>query len=1212
MKLSAPPPPPPEPNDPSPPDPNPDAANTAETPGADAPGSPPPPADAPGSPPKPAVWPEWFAGADLLLALLAGTLAFLAASFAARNNDLWLHLGAGRMLTTGEYSLGSDPLSYTAADRPWVNHAWLFDLGAYLLYNSDPTGFTLVLVKALAVAAGFGLLMAIRRPGASRWPWAAVAAVAVVAAVPRLTLGPLTGSVVLLCATLFVLFRVPSRPGSWRTPLVIGAIFWVWANVDAWFVLGPAVLALLLLGELVRGATRTADEPPDPLGLPDAGTLARALAVGVVACMLNPHHVRVWQLPFELVGGSGIEADARLSALRSLPFSEVYWSDNGAGHQLGYNLNGLAYAALFVAGLYAAFLSGAVGRLVGRPWDIDLVPLPHAAAWFGLAALSLLSAYAVPFLAVVTVPVVASRLNLLADRVRLGDRADRGTQFVLTGAAAGRVLTGVALAGLCLAAWPGWLYPPASNWAGPGPADPAAAHRVAWAVEPDAGLVRAASWLGEQRAAGRLPADARGLIASVELANYCAWFAPGEKVFVNGRYNHHRPELADFVAVRAAAEFRPGAEPPADPPAVGRVLAERGAGYLVLYDRGRQTSALAAYRRLGLVPAETGVLYLFGGPAQWAPWYYDGRAAAFGWRPGPDRGRPEFDRLRVDPGVLAFGPGAGPTPPDPLDPPPPPRGSLDEFFAGPAAPAPAAADEALGWMEYKGSLVRRELVVQQLGKLLLLNTPGGAPPLGAAADKAVNELAVRQNAYYPPPPADGSFLAVAVLAVKAARRAIADNPAHPDGYYALARALNDRDLPLSLSEREVGRMVALRRALDRFPPPAGFRPGPYAASPTLVAYELATVYLGQSLGQAGYSGISLDLPGVRELAADVVLARGNQVYRAPYQAAVENPVLAADAQVVDRPVLYPPDLALGAVTAALGYAPAEFGASPPAEVQNLLRGMDELRTQLEAGVGRAFDRLQIEAERRPRPRDRYAVARGQGLVNGALELLKKLRADGELVKEFEPNAPRVVLEMIALEVVAGRLDEAAADLDMYFQDLAEMAKQTPPRPGLNQYRQRAREIRYNLLWLREDYPAARQAKEELDGQELANREAVALKDLIGRRSPLAFRWPVVSVVGGPDRAAHLAFEAVLRENQVVTARTTVFVAMQEVGKYHFQLGVWALLGGDPAAAKDHFARSRRPPPAAWADVVTIPAYDPRVPRDYARYIEAAGQRAAGR
>lgn len=1205
MKLSAPPPPPPEddgrnPGGGAPGTPT-DTAPTVPA-GVDTPGLPAPPGPPAVAATKPATWPAWFASADAVLALLAGTVAFLAASFAARNNDLWLHLGAGRMLTTGEYSLGSDPLSYTAADRPWVNHSWLWDLGSYLLYSGD--GFALVLAKALAVAAAFGLLLGIRRPPHALWPWAVTAAVAAVACAPRLTLHPIIGSVFFLSATLFVLFRVPSRPGSWRTPLLLGGIFWLWANVDAWFFLGPVALGLLLVGELVRGKARTAEDQADPLPLPDATTLGRALLVGIAACMLNPHHVRVWQVPFELaeavLGAAGLSDDPRLAPLRHLPFSTTYWGNDS----LGRNVNGLAFALLLVAGLYAAFLSGAVGALLGRPWDVDPLPLPHAALWFGFAALSFLSVYAVPFLAVVTVPLVASRVNLFSARIELGGRADRNTRLVLTGSAAGRALTGLALVGLCLAAWPGWLQPPASNWAGPGLDDPAAARRVAWAVEPDPELARAAAWFGEQRAGGRLPADTRGIIASVELANYCAWYAPNEKVFLNGRYNHHRPELPDFLAVRAETEVRPGAETPPDPRRAGEVLDARRAGYLAVYERNRQVGQLATLRRFGLpVP---GLWDLFAAAGLWSPWYTDGRAAVFGWRPPPGTARPEWEGLRADPAALAFGPAARPLPPGPLQPPPPPRDAAADFLAAPR-PAPAGADEALGWLDYKSVLVSRELVQQQVALLLELNVPGVAvPPVFAMWDKAANEQALQRGAAYPRPPRDGRFLAASVLAVQAARRAIAENPAHPDGYFALGRALAEPDLPLNPTEREVGRITAFRQALDRVPPPREFRRGVYATSPTLAALELSRLYLGRQLTQNDYQGISMDLAGVRNLVGEVVLVRQGRLFRVPNQL-MQGGGVPPDAQIVARPVLFPPDLALKALADAGDYVAAEFGANPPAEVQNLAKGIDEQRKQLDALVRRQTERYLTDRQRVQKVKDQFRVARAHNLVGEALAILKNLKGD-ELGQEFGPEAPAVALEMVALELAVGRLEDAAADLAVLKDELAKLAAGPNPPPGVEALRELARLMEYQVHWLSGNYSDAGRALEDVDGRRVGAAPFPPPAEAVGPKTT-PFVFPLTAAFGGVNRAADVAFWAAVREGQVDTARGRVMGDMDEASRFYFRRGLWAVLDGNPAAAKAYFLQARRSPPPGWDD---LPAADPVPAREYARYIDEAEKRAAGK
>src|SRR5258708_889524 len=56
----------------------------------------------------------WTKPLDLVLAAAVLALAFLVASFAARNSEVLLHLATGRALLDGSYTIGVDPFSYTA------------------------------------------------------------------------------------------------------------------------------------------------------------------------------------------------------------------------------------------------------------------------------------------------------------------------------------------------------------------------------------------------------------------------------------------------------------------------------------------------------------------------------------------------------------------------------------------------------------------------------------------------------------------------------------------------------------------------------------------------------------------------------------------------------------------------------------------------------------------------------------------------------------------------------------------------------------------------------------------------------------------------------------------------------------------------------------------------------------------------------------------
>jgi len=105
-------------------------------------------------------------------------------------------------------------------------------------------------------------------------------------------------------------------------PATLGVLFALWVNLDAWFLLGPAAV-----GCADRRIDRTRSrllpagrDDPAEAGWPPA-SLALALAVGVIACLLNPHHIRAFTLPAELVGRSELRGDGLFDSYFQSPFA---------------------------------------------------------------------------------------------------------------------------------------------------------------------------------------------------------------------------------------------------------------------------------------------------------------------------------------------------------------------------------------------------------------------------------------------------------------------------------------------------------------------------------------------------------------------------------------------------------------------------------------------------------------------------------------------------------------------------------------------------------------------------------------------------------------------------------------------------------------------------------------------------------------------------
>jgi hypothetical protein len=1045
-------------------------------------------------------WPQWFAAADAVVALGLLVVAFLVASFAARNSDLWPHLAAGRMLTKGEYAFGTDPFSYATEGRTWVNHAWLFDLGAYLLYTADPTGAALVAVKAVGFAAAIGLLLLIRRPGHALWPWVVFAGLAVLAAAPFVALRPAVASVLLLAATLYVLMGLDWKRGSWRNPLVLAGLFWVWANIDGWFVLGPLTVALFLVGEwlhtrVVGGGDAPAEgdpfRPPPPL--PD---LAKALGVGVLACMLNPHHARVWQLPPEL--GLGLPAAVAtddyyfplaLSPLSRMDNTFVYF-ENAA---FGGNANGAGYAVLLLGG--AAALAAGFGRL----------RLSHLLLWLAFAFLSLLQFRQILFFAVVAVPLAAGCVNGLSTRIRLGPTAAPATRIALTLSGVGRILTVPALLAMGAAAWPGWLHPR--------PTDPSMANRVEWAVKPDEGSVRTATMIRDWRQGGRLPDQTvfRSVALNPALADYFAWYTPGEKVLANTRWVYHAAELADLIGVRKALRLgvREG-EPPDLSPV--RSLFEKNRGAFVVYsDWGPPGRSIAVTAPLTMMYAP---------PREWMLWYIDGRAAVLGWQTARVKDSAAFDRMRFDPIRIAFDPGLKPLPEPKVARPPVAAGEWWDDFVRTPAPTPLDGLDSTVLLLVAGNVRGQQVAPYSTREFQTTWVPismavAGVPAVGPFFAAGTQPL---------PPPTDEA-IALQLMAVRAARRAIAANPDAPDPYFVLAQAARDASLaPPGQDPREL-RMIqtaALRQFLDRIPPP---HQGSEATAERgrIAAFELFELYRSPA--------VTADMPA------------------APMQGVAML------------------DLSREVLQVASGYVEDGMRLVREEEIRKRAREQaEELKKEMDNQVAQRlglFERGLPQGSATPLE-EKIGQAIRYGLVGKAIQLFREAKAD-----EVKPGMFEIALVIVNLKVRAGLVAEAAEDLPY----LADSLKNQPMgdrrgRDVLASRTQRLRGVEEELWRITGDYGKLADATKAVVPRAMTPEERQVVAAVLNRS------WDAIA--GGQHGAVGGGPGLLTAHNTPGVIPPTAFLEYMGQSQFFFNCGLLAVLEGDILTARERFKQAVAP------------------------------------
>jgi hypothetical protein len=605
---------------------------------------------------------------------------------------------------------------------------WLYDLLSYGMY-AVAGGAGLVVVKALLVV-GVGLvLFRLCRTNRGWWLPAFCTVLALLAMGTRLPLQPVTVSYFFLALTLLVLrHRGDTHPDRLLPPWSLTLLFVVWANVDSWFVIGLGVVALVWLGRALDEGERVR-------------TLARravALLVLGAVCLINPAHVHAFTLPAEL-------APSGLGPVMS-PFRRAYLE------QFGRTPAGLAYYPLLGFGLLSF-------AFTVRHWHWQWF-LP----WLGLAVLSALQARAVPFFAILGGPVLAWNLqDVYARRTAVAHpQLRRGSRPLIA-----RTLTaGLGLA-LLACAWPGWLQAP--------PFEPRR-----WAVETAPALERCARATQRWHQEGRLGPHSRALHLSPDTVNAFAWFCPEDHGVLSDRI-----APADGTPEQWAARMH-----------------EEGITHAVLYDPNRERLFAALEQFLA-------------DPDQWPLLYLEGDLAVFGWR---DPARPDaadtFRDWDLSLTVLAFRP--APEKVARREPPAwvPQSRRWWEALWEPAPPHPIDRDEAALYL-LQSEVLRRSATGRHVSAWEFTNAAALVGAVGNwAGPGSLLDAQVRLTLLSPPaadrgpgpaklPPftalalasyrrfafqRDDTPTATLFLAIRAARRALAVNPADAQAYLTLGES----------------------------------------------------------------------------------------------------------------------------------------------------------------------------------------------------------------------------------------------------------------------------------------------------------------------------------------------------------------------------------------------------------------------------------------
>lgn len=385
---------------------------------------------------------------DFMLRCLVVFLAFLMASTRIAETQTLVHVKSGQYMAAHNFLPPStDVFSTTAAERPWINLSWLFDLllaGGFAIGG----GVALSIIKALLAAIAFWFLVNLSTGRASTWGSSICVAVALLACHTSLTAQPEIITLLGLSSMLWI-FQTWKERGPSKRIWALVPLFFFWSNLDPRMFLGLVFLLLYGLGDIlgvIWGRPSLDDSQRRPF--------QASVAASFVATLLNPFGWHALLSPFRLYAVEYPAFREFLEGASPSPLTVRYYAlfDEGVFSSLGHS--GIAAIVLFFVAAVAMTLN--IKRL-----DLGQVLVFFGFTVFGIAGVEQLPAAAIVFAAL-------AALNGQSWYQATFSQEYSTNRSELIFSRGGRVLTVLVFFGMALMAGFGWLRPPGggANWYG--------------------------------------------------------------------------------------------------------------------------------------------------------------------------------------------------------------------------------------------------------------------------------------------------------------------------------------------------------------------------------------------------------------------------------------------------------------------------------------------------------------------------------------------------------------------------------------------------------------------------------------------------------------------------------------------------------------------------------------------------------------------------
>jgi len=234
-----------------------------------------------------------------LVLILLFTLLVVSQINTIVDSDLWCHFKTGEYIIKNFNVPQVDIFSYTLENKPWIDHEWLSQVLFYAVFAKF-SWLGINFLKAVVISLCFLVLLFFIISKYKKSIYAIFfILISVFAFGYRSFARPEIFSYLLLCLFFYILEYE-------RKVYILPFLQILWVNLHGYFILGPILIFLYLLGELISGESAKAKR------------LCVLFAITCLACLINPYFYKGAFYPIKILAGVFAEQKLYLQNIHEL------------------------------------------------------------------------------------------------------------------------------------------------------------------------------------------------------------------------------------------------------------------------------------------------------------------------------------------------------------------------------------------------------------------------------------------------------------------------------------------------------------------------------------------------------------------------------------------------------------------------------------------------------------------------------------------------------------------------------------------------------------------------------------------------------------------------------------------------------------------------------------------------------------------------------